>query len=147
MRLSRRQLLVGLVVLLLVPLIAAGGLLVVEALNPRVSMAQAAAAAVTQLRQMNPSVGGWDLVASRYDLMPDKVFDDNGNLISSESRSSCILLGVVHGPSWACHAEPAWILHFRAPAPNGVSIDAYVVVNANSGKVGSASVNEIARSS
>jgi hypothetical protein len=125
---------------MLLALIAIGGVLAVQALGPHISRDAAVAAAVRQLQQMNPKVTGYSLVSARYDPAPDKVYDDRGNLIASESRSSCLIF-IFQAPGWLCHAKPAWILHLRAPAQGEFSSnDAYVVVDANSGGVGSASL-------
>lgn len=123
----------------LVLLVAIGGLLVFQAVRPRVSQADATAAAMRQLRQMDPSVSGFVLVSARYNPAPDRVYDDLGNLIYSESRSAC-LVWRIQLPAWVCHADAAWVLHLRAPAQGGFrNHDAYVIVNAQSGTVSSSS--------
>jgi hypothetical protein len=124
----------------LLALIAVGGILVSRALGPHISERDATTAALRQLQQMNPKLSGYTLASARYDPAPDKVYDDRGNLIASESRSSCLIF-IFQAPGWLCHAKPAWILHLRAPAQGEFSSnDAYVVVDANSGSVGSASL-------
>ena len=127
------------VVLALIVLV---GLQVAQALGSRISEKDATAAALRQLQQMNPKVTGYSLVSARYDPAPDKVYDDSGNLIGSESHTSCPVF-MFQGPGWLCHAKPAWIVHLRAPAQGGYSSnEAYVVVDASSGSVGSASLNQ-----
>ena len=136
---SRRILVVAGIATVLV-VVAIGGMLVVQALRPHISQEAATAAAVSQLRQMNPKVAGYTLVSARYDPAPDKIYDDHGNLIGSESRSACVIVRV-QVPGWLCHADAAWILHLRAPAQGEFSSnDAYVVVNASNGSVSSASL-------
>ena len=118
-----------------------GGLLVVQAMRPHISIKEATAAATSQVQQMNTGSSGYTLVSARYDPAPDRVYDDRGNLIHSESRSAC-LIGGIRVPSFLCHAEAAWILHLRAPTQGGYhSYDAYVVVNATTGSVSSASAS------
>jgi hypothetical protein len=125
---------------MLLALIVIGGILVAQALGPHISENDATAAAVRQLQQMNSSVTGYTLISARYDPAPDKIYDDRGNLIGSESHSSCLIIAF-RAPGWLCHADSAWILHLRAPAQGGYSSnDAYVVVNATTGNVGSASL-------
>jgi hypothetical protein len=123
----------------LVVFVAIGGLLVFQAVRPRVSQADATAVAMRQLRQMDPSVSGFVLVSARYNPAPDRVYDDLGNLIYSESRSAC-LVWRVQLPGWVCHADAAWVLHLRAPAQGGFrNHEAYVIVNAQNGTVSSSS--------
>jgi len=137
---SRRILVTAGVAALLAVVVAIGGVLIVQALRPHVSQESATAAAVRKLQQMNPNVTGYTLVSARYDPAPDRIYDDRGNLIGSESRSACLIAGL-QAPSWLCHADAAWILHLRAPAQGGYrSNDAYVVVNATTGSVSSASL-------
>jgi hypothetical protein len=135
---GRRPLAVaGLTILVL--LLAIGGLLVFQAVRPRVSQADATAVAVRQLGQMDPGVRGFVLVSARYNPAPDRVYDDLGNLMYSESRSAC-LVWRVQLPGWVCHADAAWVLHLRAPAQGGFrNHDAYVIVNAQNGTVSSSS--------
>lgn len=115
-------------------------LAIVHALQPPVSQASATSIALNQLHQMNPSVSGYTLVSARYNPAPDKVYDDNGNLIYGESRSACPVLGL-NLPSQLCHAHAAWVLHFRAPAQGQwATYNAYVVVNSTTGSVSSASL-------
>ena len=135
-----RKILVTAGAAILLALIAVGGILAEQALRPRISQDAATAAAVRQLQQMNPSVTGYRLVSARYDPAPDKIYDERGNLIGSESHSSCLIVAF-RAPGWLCHAEAAWILHLRAPAQGGFSSkDAYVVVGATTGNVRSASL-------
>ena len=135
-----RRIRVGVGIAILVVLVAIGGVLVVQALGPRISEKDATTAALRQLQQMNPKVTGYTLVSARYDPAPDKIYDERGNLIGSESRSACPIAGL-NLPGWLCHADPAWILHLRAPAQGEFSSnEAYVVVNATTGSVGSASL-------
>jgi hypothetical protein len=138
---TSRRILVTAGAALMLALVAIGGLLVVQALGPHISEQAAAAAAVKKLQEMNPGVTGYTLVSARYDPAPDRVYDDRGNLISSESHSSCPIF-IVEAPGWLCHAHAAWIVHLRAPAQGGFSSnEAYVVVDASSGSVGSASLD------
>jgi len=117
-----------------------GGALVVQAIRPHISVEEATAAAISQVQQMNTGSGGYTVVSARYDAAPDRVYDDRGNLIYSESRSACLVVSI-RVPSFLCHAEAAWILHLHAPAQGGYSsYDAYVLVNATTGRVSSASV-------
>lgn len=140
MRLTRRGSLIAAGILVAVVLIAIGGFVIVQALRPHVSVEEATAAAIGQIQQMNTGSSGYMLVSARYDPAPDRVYDDRGNLTYSESRSAC-LIGGIRMPSFLCHAEAAWILHLRAPAQGGYrSWDAYVVVDATTGRVRSASV-------
>jgi hypothetical protein len=135
-----RRILITVGVATLLALIAVGGILVSRALGPHISEKDATTAALRQLQQMNPKVTGYTLVSARYDPAPDKIYDDRGNLIGSESRSACPIVGL-NLPGWLCHADPAWVLHLRAPAQGEFSSnDAYVVVNATTGSVGSASL-------
>jgi hypothetical protein len=135
-----RRILVTAGVATLLALIALGGILVSRALGPHISEKDATTAALRQLQQMNPKVTGYTLVSARYDPAPDKIYDDRGNLIGSESRSACPIAGL-NLPGWLCHADPAWILHLHAPAQGEFSSnEAYVVVNATTGSVGSASL-------
>jgi hypothetical protein len=128
------------VAIVIVGLVVAG-VLVARSLGPHISESQATLAAVRQLQQMNSSVTGYTLVSARYDPAPDTIYDDHGNVIGSESHSSCPIF-IFQGPGFLCHAHAAWILHLRAPAQGGWSSnEAYVVVDANSGQVGSASLN------
>lgn len=141
MRSRRIAVTAGAAIVLALALIAVCGVLIVQALGPHISEKEAAAVAVRQLQQMNPKVTGYSLVSARYDPAPDKVYDDRGSLIASESRSSCLIF-IFQGPGWLCHAKPAWILHLRAPAQGEFSSnEAYVVVDARSGRVGSASLS------
>jgi hypothetical protein len=117
-----------------------GGLLLVQALRPHIPVEEATAAAINKVQQMTGS-SGYTLVSARYDLAPDRVYDDRGNLIQSESRSGC-LVARIQVPEFFCHAAASWILHLRAPAQGGYRFyDAYVVVNATTGSVSSASVS------
>ena len=141
MRLTVRGSLVGAGLVILLALIGLGGLLIVQAVRPDISEADATAAAMNRIQQMNTGASGFALVSARYDPAPDKVSDDHGNLIYSESRSAC-LIGGIQLPSFVCHAEAAWILHLVAPAQGGhTAYDAYVVVSATTGRVISASVS------
>jgi hypothetical protein len=126
---------------MLLVLIGISGLLVVQAVRPHVSVEEATAAAISRVQQMNTGAAGFTLVSARYDPAPDKIYDDRGNLTYSETRSAC-LIGGIRAPSFLCHAEAAWILHLHAPAQGGYRFyDAYVVVNATTGTVRSASVS------
>jgi len=139
-RLSVRRTFVPAGVLIALALTGIAGLLVVQAIRPHISVEEATAAAISQIQQMNTGSSGYTLVSARYDPAPDRVYDDRGNLIYSESRSAC-LIGSIRLPSFLCHAEAAWILHLRAPAQGAYrSYDAYVVVNATTRRVSSASV-------
>jgi hypothetical protein len=139
-RLTSRGSLIAAGVLVVAVLAAIGGLLIVQAIRPHISVEEATAAAIGQIQQMNTGSSGYTLVSARYDLTPDRVYDDRGNLTFSESRSAC-LVGGLRLPSFLCHAAAAWILHLRAPAQGGYrSYDAWVVVDATTGRVRSASV-------
>lgn len=117
------------------------GVSVLHALIPPVSQATATTLALNQLRQMNSSLNGYVLVSARYDPAPEKEYDDYGNVIYSESGWSCHKLGL-HLPDQLCTEHAAWVLHFRAPAQGGFkNWDAYVLVNATTGNVGSASID------
>jgi hypothetical protein len=130
---------VGLVTFVVV--IAIGGVLIVQAFNPRVSQAEAAAVAVRRVSQMDPGVHGFVVVSARYDPAPDQVYDDRGNLMYSETHSSCPVL-IFQGPAWLCHAHGAWIVHLRAPAQGGyANHEGYVMVRGDSGTVSSSSSN------
>jgi hypothetical protein len=130
------------VAILMVGLVIAG-VFVARALGPRISEKEATVIALQWAQGMNPSVTGYSVVSARYDPAPDRIYDDRGNLISSESHSSCPIL-MFQGPGWLCPAKPAWILHLHAPAQGGFSLnDAYVVVNASDGSVSSASTQSI----
>jgi hypothetical protein len=138
-----RRILLAAGVTVLVVLVAVGGVLVVQALGPHISEKAATAAAIRQLQQMDPRVTNYTLVSARYDPAPDRVYDDRGNLIGSESHSSCPIL-IFQGPGWLCHAHAAWIVHLHAPAQSGYSSnEAYVVVDATTGSVASASLNRL----
>ena len=141
MRLTVRSSLVAAGLVVLLALIGVGGLLIVQAMRPHISEEAATTAAISRIQQMNTGASGFIVVSARYDPAPDKVYDDRGNLIHSESRSAC-LIGGIQLPSFACHAEAAWILHLVAPAQGGHSAyDAYVVVSATTGRASSASVS------
>ena len=140
MRLTLRGSLIAAGALVVVALIAIGGLLIGQASRPHISVEKATEAAISQIQQMNTGSSGYTLVSARYDPAPDRVYDDRGNLIYSESRSAC-LVGGLRLPSFLCHAAAAWILHLRAPAQGGYrSYDAWVMVDATTGRVSSASV-------
>ena len=141
MRLTVRRSLVGAGVVILLALIGVGGFLIAHALRPHISAEEATAAAINRVQQMNTGASEFTLVSARYEPAPDKVYDDHGSLIYSESRSAC-LVGGIRVPSFLCPAEAAWILHLVAPGQGGHSAnDAYVVVNATTGSVSSASVS------
>ena len=120
-------------------LVLVAGAAYIQSLRPRVSEGQATSAAMSALQQQ---VGDrkWTLVTARYDPAPDRIYDDSGNLIMSETRSVCRVL-VVPAPNSFCHAKAAWILHLSAQgSPGSVRSDAYVVVNASTGEVKATSV-------
>ena len=103
--------------------------------------AAATALALLQVQQMDPNVRGFVAVSARYDAAPDRVYDDRGNVIFSESHSSC-QIWLFQGPGWLCHADGAWIVHLHAPPQGGFNNhDAYVQVNGQNGTVSSASTN------
>src|ERR1700737_2508775 len=134
----RRIAAVAAVAILSVGLVIAGAL-VARALGPRISERDATVIALQWTKGMNANVTGYSVVSARYDPTPDKIYDARGNLIGSESHSSCPIL-IFQGPGWLCHAKPAWIVYLRAPAQGGFSLnDAYVVVNASDGSVSNAS--------
>src|SRR5439155_1741142 len=76
----------------LIVVVAIGGFLVFQAVRPRVSQASATAVAIRQVQQMDPNVRDFAVLSARYDAAPDRVYDDRGNLIYSESHSSCRVL-------------------------------------------------------
>jgi hypothetical protein len=90
---------------------------------------------------MDSSVHGFVVVSARYDAAPDRVYDDRGNVIYSESHSSCPVW-LFQGPAWLCHADGVWIVQLHAP-PQGEfkNHDAWVLVNGQNGSVSSASTN------
>ena len=136
---TTRRILIAASVTILTVLIAIGGILIVRALGPRISERDATVIALRWAQGMNSNVTGYSVVSARYDPTPDRIYDDRGNLIFSESRSACPIF-TFQGPGWLCAAKPAWILHLRAPAQGGFNLnDAYVVVNASDGSVSSAS--------
>jgi hypothetical protein len=104
--------------------------------GPAVSEDQATRVASVKLKQQ-VGIGGWTLINGRYDPAPDKIYDDNGHLIGSESRSSCRMM-IVPLPTTFCHAHAAWILHLQTVTADSYW-DAYVVVNADTGQVSSSS--------
>ena len=120
-------------------LLVAVGIRVLDALRPPISEGQARAAAQAQLSSMS-GAKGFQLVSARTMPSGDRVTDDAGNVIGTQSRNSCPIFGFP-GPDWICPSGPVWVLHFSAPAQNGfLRWDAYVVVDARTGKVSSASV-------
>jgi hypothetical protein len=140
MPLSIRRVVTAIAVVALILAVVVAGLLIIQALRPHVSRETATTIALNRLHQMNSSVSGYVLVSARYDPAPDKVYDDNGNLIASESRSACRVLSL-QVPTQLCAADAAWVLHLRAPAQGTyTNYDAYVVVNATNGSVSSASL-------
>jgi hypothetical protein len=140
MLLSPRRVVVAAALGLALILAVVISLLIVQTLRPRVSQEAATAIALSQLQQENSSVTGYVLVRARYDSSPGKIYDDNGNLIESQSRAACWVLGL-QLPSQLCTADAVWILHFHAPAQGSwANYDAYVVVNASNGTVSSASL-------
>jgi hypothetical protein len=140
---TTRRILIAAGVTILVVLIAVGGILIARALGPRISEKDATVIALQWAQGMNSNVTGYSVVSARYDPAPDRIYDDGGNLIGSESHSSCPIF-TFQGPGWLCPAKPAWILHLHAPAQAGFSLNvAYVVVNASDGSVSSASTQSI----
>jgi hypothetical protein len=134
-----QRILVAATAALLLALVVVGGILVARALGPRISERDATVIALRWAQGMNSNVTGYSVVSARYDPTPDRIYDDRGNLIFSESRSACPIL-TFQGPGWLCPAKPVWILHLHAPAQGGFNLnDAYVVVNASDGSVNSAS--------
>ena len=93
---------------MLIALVAIGGLQVLRGNQPQVSQATASAVALRQVAQMNAAVHGFAVVSASYDPAPDRLYDDRGNLIYSESHSSCPIW-IFHGPAWLCHADGVWI--------------------------------------
>lgn len=114
------------------------GEIYIRSLNPAISQSDATSAAIAHL-QGQVGNSAWSLIAAHYDAAPDKIYDERGNLIGSESRSSCRVF-VFSAPAMFCHAHAAWIVHLRAAGPSGSARDAYVVVNASTGDVTSSSV-------
>jgi hypothetical protein len=140
-RLTRRHLIAALGLIAFVGVVVTGGLLILQSFRPRVSEADASATALQQVRQMDPNTHGFVVVSARYNPAPDRVTDDHGNVIYSESHSSC-QVWIIQGPAWLCHAAGAWIVHLRAPAQGEFSDhEAYVIVNGQTGIVSSASTN------
>ncbi len=126
--------------ILLTLVIVLGAVRVLDALQPPISEGQALAAARAQL-SLTSVASGFQLVSARRVPSGDRVTDDSGNVISTQSRSACPTFGFP-APGWLCPAGPVWVLHFRAPSQNGfLHWEAYVVVDAQSGKVSSASTN------
>ena len=72
MRLTIRGGLVGAGLVILLALIGVGGLLIVQALGPRISEEEATAAAISRVQQMNTGASGFTVVSARYDPAPDK---------------------------------------------------------------------------
>jgi hypothetical protein len=138
---SRRGLLATVALITFVVLIAIGAGLILQALRPRISQAQATAVALRQASQMDPGVHGFFVVSARYDPAPDRVVDNRGNVIYSETHSSCPVL-IFQGPAWLCHADGVWIVYLRAPAQGGfANHEGYVMVRGDSGTVSSSSSN------
>jgi len=139
MRITRRDLLAAAAIIVLTALVATGGFQVLRGNQPQVSQASASAVALRQVAQTNPAVHGFAVVSASYDPAPDRVYDDRGNLIYSESHSSCPIW-IFQGPAWLCHADGIWIVYLRAPAQGGfVNQNGYVLVNGRNGTVSSAS--------
>lgn len=116
------------------------GLFIIQALPSHVSRESATTIALNKLHEMNASVTGYVLVSARYQPTPDRIYDDSGNLIASESGSACFLL-YLKLPRQLCGTDALWILHFHAPAQGTwANYDAYVVVKASNGTVSSASL-------
>ncbi|MDQ6710663.1 MAG: hypothetical protein M3Z11_08930 [Candidatus Dormibacteraeota bacterium] len=126
--------------ILLTLVIVFGAVRVLDAARPPISEGQARAAALAQLSSTS-GVSGFHVVSARRVLSGDRVTDDSGNVISTQSRSACPTFGFP-APGWLCPAGPVWVLHFRAPPQNGFLLwEAYVVVDAQTGKVSSASTD------
>jgi len=139
MRITRRDLLAAAAIIVLIALVAIGGLQALRGNQPQVSKASASAVALRQLAQMNPAVHGFAVVSASYDPTPDRVYDNRGNLIYSESHSFCPIW-IFRGPAWLCHAEGVWIVYLRAPAQGGfVNQNGHVLVNGRNGTVSGAS--------
>jgi hypothetical protein len=139
MRLTGRRVLVGIGLIAFVGLVAVGGTLILQALNPRVSQSEATAVALRQASQMDSGVHGFVVVSAHYDAAPDRVVDGRGNVIYSETHSSCPVL-IFQGPAWLCHAPGVWIVYLRAPAQGGFAHhEGYVMVRGDTGTVSSSS--------
>jgi hypothetical protein len=113
MRLTGRRVLVGIGLIAFVGLVAIGATLILPALNPRVSQSEATAVALRQASQMDPGVHGFVVVSAHYDAAPDRVVDGRGNVIYSETHSSCpvLIFRVRRGSatlrvSGSCFSEP-----------------------------------------
>ena len=141
MPVNARKVAIAGAIIIAVILTVVGVLSVLLALLPPISQPIATSIALNQLHRMNSSVNGFVLVSARYDPVPKKEYDANGNLIYSESGLVCQKLGL-QLPAQFCPEHAAWVLHFRAPAQNGFkNWNAYVLVNARTGSVGSASID------
>lgn len=132
-RITGRTLAVVITVAAFLVLVLAAAQLYILHLPPVVSKDQATAIAIAHMQQQL-GVREWSLVRARYDPAPDKIYDDSGQLIGSESRSNCRVFIAPLPPSF-CHANAAWIFHLQAAAGTGSYSDAYVVINATTGQV------------
>ena len=136
---TRRELLAAAAIIGLIAVVAIGGLQVLRGNQPQVSQASASAVALRQLTQMNPAIHGFAVVSASYDPAPDRVYDNQGNVIYSESHSFCPIW-IFQGPGWLCHADGVWIVYLRAPAQGGfVNQNGHVLVNGRNGTVSNAS--------
>ena len=110
--LARGRLLAALGVITFIMLVVIGGVPILRALMPRLSQADATAIARRQVSQMDPGVHGFFVVSAHYDPAPDRVYDDRGNLIYSET-----------------------------PQTGFANHEGFVMVNGHDGSVSSASTN------
>ena len=114
------------------------GTLHVRSLAPHMSPSQASSIAAAHLQQQ---VGGsgWVVLSTRYQASPNRIYDDHGNLIGTESGASCFVFGAPL-PDFACPSRAVWIVHLSTPGGPGQARDAYVVVYDSTGHVSSSSV-------
>lgn len=114
------------------------GALYIRSLTPHMSASEAGATAIAHLQQQ---VGGsgWVVLTTRFQASPNRIYDDYGNLIGSESGLSCFVLSVP-APDFVCPSRAVWIVHLNATRGPGHAADAYVVVSDASGRVSSSNV-------
>jgi hypothetical protein len=129
--------------LLILLALAAAVILAIGALYSRslVPHTSASAAGSTAIAHLQQQVGGsgWVVLTTRYQASPNRIYDDYGNLIGSESGVSCFVLSVP-APDFVCPSRAVWIVHLSANRGRGHAADAYVVVSDANGRVSSSSV-------
>ncbi len=131
-----RRLALPLMVVAVLSLLAFVGLAAVNALRPRISEAQAVEAAVRKMAQVNPQVKGYAAVYAHYEAAPWQVYDQQGRLRFSQSKSHC-LLWVIQLPGWACPPGAVWAIELRAPSQGAFrEYEAFLLVDAKTGEVG-----------